>query len=118
MKKIIFLLICSSLFQLLPGQTNPSVSKDPGGMWKCSAPDAPYPYQNFNLLIDTVLGKYTGKIFGEGNVEVPVNSIILKDSIFEISLNIENTSVNLKLKWDGIKLKGAAVSEQGDIAIT
>jgi len=87
-------------------------------MWKCSAPDAPYPYQNFNLLIDTVLGKYTGKIFGEGNVEVPINTIILKDSIFEISLNIENTSVNLKLKWDGIKLKGAAVSEQGDIAIT
>lgn len=118
MKKIVFLLICFGLFQLSSAQTTISVSKGPQGMWKCSAPDAPYQYQTFNILIEKPNDKYTGKIIGEGGVEIPLNSLTYKDSTFEIGLYVESSSVTLKLKWDGLKLKGAAVTEQGDIAIT
>ena len=118
MKKIVFLFVCFGLFQISSAQTNASSSKGPEGMWKCSAPDAPYQYQTFNLLIEKANDQITGKIIGEGGVEVPVNNVAFKDSTLEISLTVDGTPVTLKLKWDGAKLKGAAVTEQGDIGIT
>jgi hypothetical protein len=118
MKKIAFLLLCFGLFQLSSAQSIIPLTKGPEGLWKCSAPDAPYQYQQFNLLIEKADDKYTGKIIGEGNSEMPLNNVAYKDSSFEIGLFVENSSVTLKLKWDGTRLKGAAVSEQGDIAIT
>jgi hypothetical protein len=118
MKKIAILLVCFGLFQILSAQTTASLSKGPEGMWKCSAPDAPPQYQNFNLLIEKANDKFTGKIVGEGGVEMPMNNVTYKDSTFEMGVYVENSSVTLKLKYDGSKLKGAAVTDQGDIGIT
>jgi len=118
MKNIFFLLICFCFIQILSAQTNSSLSKTPEGMWKCSAPDAPYQYQTFNILIEKQADKFTGKLIGEGGMEMPLNNISYKDSTFEIGLYVENSSVTLKLKWNGMKLTGAAITEQGDIGVT
>jgi hypothetical protein len=118
MKKIAFLLLCFGLFQLSSAQSITPLTKGPEGLWKCLAPDAPYQYQQFNLLIEKTDDKYTGKIIGEGNSEMPLNNVAYKDSSFEIGLFVESSSVTLKLKWDGTRLKGAAVTDQGEIAIT
>jgi hypothetical protein len=118
MKKIAFLLVCFGLFQISSAQTIATLTKGPEGMWKCSAPDAPYQYQTFNLLIEKADELFTGKIVGDGGVEMPLNNVVFKDSTFEIGLYVESSSVTLKLKWDGTRLKGAAVTEQGDIGIT
>ena len=120
MKKIVFLIICVSLIRLSSAQTatNALLVKGPEGIWKCLAPDAPYQYQTFNLLLQKAGDQFNGKIVEEGNIEIPLNSISFKDSAFEISLNVESSLVTLKMKWDGTKLKGVAITEQGEIAIT
>jgi hypothetical protein len=120
MKEIFFLLVCFGMFQLSSAQTqtNTLASKGPEGMWKCSAPDAPPQYQTFDLLIEKSNDQFTGKIIGEGGVEMPMNNVVFKDSTFEMGLFVESSSVTFKLKWDGTKLRGAVVSDEGDIGIT
>jgi hypothetical protein len=118
MKKTFFLFLCFGLSQIVSAQAVSSSAKGPEGMWKCSAPEAPYQYQSFNMLIERTNDKYTGKIIGEGGFEMPLENVVYKDSAIEASVYVDNASIPLKFKWDGIKLKGAAVSDQGDISIT
>jgi hypothetical protein len=118
MKKIVFILIAFSLCQLILAQTATVTTKGPEGYWKCSAPEAPYQYQSFNLLIEMANEKFTGKIVGEGGVEMQLANVAFKDSILEFGVYVENSTVPIRLKWDGTKLKGAAITDQGDIGIT
>ncbi len=118
MKKIAFALLCFGIFNYVAAQSTTPPGKGPEGMWKCSAPEAPYQYQVFNVQIDKTNDLYTGKIVGDGGMEMPLNDVSFKDSTLEMSVWVEGTSVKMKLKYDGTKLKGVAISDQGEIGIS
>ena len=118
MKKLAFLLFCFGIFQLSHAQNSTPPGNGPEGMWKCSAPDAPYQYQVFNVQINKVNDIYTGKIVGDGGMEMPLNDVTFKDRTLEMGLFVEGTPVKMKFKYDGAKLKGVAITDQGEIGVT
>ena len=118
MKKAALLFLCFGLFNYLAAQSTTQTGKGPEGMWKCSAPEAPYQYQVFNVQIDKLNDVYTGKIVGDGGMEMPLNDVAFKDSTLEMGVWVEGTSVKIRLKYDGTKLKGIAITDQGEIGIT
>jgi len=118
MKKVAFLLLCLGIFNYAAAQSTAPTGKGPEGMWKCSAPEAPYQYQVFNVQLDKINDIYTGKIVGDGGMEIPLTDVAFKDSTLEMSVWVENTSVKMKLKYDGLKLKGVAITDQGEMGIT
>ena len=111
-------MISMAIFSFASAQTSPSKSFGPEGMWKCSAPNAPYQYQVFNLQVSKVNDQYSGKLMGDGGVEMQLDNVTFKDSTLEFGLYVEGTPVHLKLKYDGVKLAGVAATDQGDIGIT
>ena len=118
MKKIAFLLICFGIFQFSYAQSTSAVIKGPEGLWKCSAPDAPYQYQVFNVKVEKLNDVYSAKLVGEGGFEMPFTDVVYKDSTFTMSVWVEGTPVKIRLKYDGTALKGVAITDQGEIGIT
>jgi hypothetical protein len=118
MKKLVLVIFCFALLPLTFAQTTSLVNKGVEGVWKCWVPDAPYQYQNFNIQIDKANDQFTAKLIADGGMEMPLNNVSYKDSTFEGGLYVENTAVTLKLRYDGnLKLKGTAVTDQGDLSV-
>ena len=117
MKKLLLVaLLFGSLFSISL-HANAGIKKDPSGTWKCSVPDAPYQYQEFNLVISKENKQYSGKI-SAGGYEMPCNSVTYAKRKLEVKLNVQGTDVTISVKVKAKSFAGNVGTPDGDLKIT
>jgi hypothetical protein len=102
----------------LSAQTS-TVKHNPVGKWGFEAPTAPQGYTSGVVEVNSASNKYSATMSFTGNdYQFPVDMVKFENDSLKISLYVEGTDVNIKIKFDDQdKMSGVATTNDGEIPL-
>lgn len=99
------------------GIDNAKVDKSVLGTWEYTCPDAPYEYQNGDIVLETKEDKLTGYISIDG-YKVELENVKGEKTKVTGEAYIEGTSVMLEMNFKKKALTGTAITDEGTLEFT
>lgn len=92
-------------------------SKNALGTWEYSVPDAPYEYQQGELIIEKKDGKLTGYTMMDG-YKTTIEDVVTKKNNLTFYLYVENEKVSFDLDFEKKSFTGTVSYSEGDLEIS
>ena len=120
MKQIVTLAMLVLFSISLTNAQTTKTKKDPSGDWKFEAPYAPEGYTTGNITIGLAEKKFIVAISMPGSdYKINGENVKFENDSLKFSVYIEGENVGVKMKMeDASRMKGSALSSQGEIPLT
>lgn len=87
------------------------------GTWNYSVPDAPYEYQEGQLIIEKKDGKLTGYTMLDG-YKTDIEDVVAKKNNLTFYLYVETEKVNFNLDFEKKSFTGTVAYSEGELTIS
>jgi hypothetical protein len=115
MNKQLLLVLTGIFFSFQIYAMAPATKKDFMGEWKFNIQNAPYGYQQGTIFIGENNNTLTGEVrFSDGN-KIKMENMVIANGTLQFRIFADSEYVNAKLSVEGNKLKGAAITSEGEI---
>lgn len=92
-------------------------SKNVIGTWEYSVPDAPYEYQEGQLIIEEMDGKLTGYTMMDG-YKTDIEDVVAKKNNVTFYLYVESEKVSFDLDFEKKSFAGTVSYSEGELGIS
>ena len=92
-------------------------SKNALGTWEYSVPDAPYEYQQGELIIEKKDGKLTGHMMMDG-YKTTIEDVVAKNNNLTFYLYVESEKVTFDLDFENKTFSGSVSYSEGELKIS
>jgi hypothetical protein len=118
MKKVFILMVLAIACLNLSAQST-NVRHSPVGKWDFEAPAAPEGYTVGVIEVNNTNNKLAATMAFTGNdFKFPVDNVKFENDSLKISLNIEGSDVNIRIKFENPdKMSGVAATYDGEIPL-